>query len=839
QTASVNPFSVFLYEENSIIECDIDYNKENSTLIMKPQMLLDYNKKYKILLSENVKDLAGNALPEKAYHFVTQLPPDKIAPYVMMTSPVENAVDVSIDSMITAKFSEKIDSGSLSGNFLLKDPEGEIPARMNYDEMTQKAILEPEHKLEFGTSYTAVISKDVKDLAGNTMEKDKVWNFKVEATPDTTPPTIVFYEPAAGRRDVSLDAKIRVKFSEPMLESTINEYAVLFSSGERKTLDGVINYVPNENMLEFYPNRQLEHDRTYFFVVNNVVKDKAGNNMKRAVNFHFRTKPAPDNERPKILSVYPQKNRKDIPVNSDIQIRFSERLDLESVNKFTTFLKEEKSGKILDIDVSYNEEDHTVILKPREPLDYFKRYLITVSRIVRDEAGNNLKSTRMSQFETEPAPDKDPPKIVASFPENNDINIEVKNSFHVQFSEKMLDDSIHIRNIYLKDQNDKVIECSLEYDETKNRVNIIPSYSLDYESYYSIIVNEVADISGNRIAQAQSITFKTVNLPDLEPPRVVRYNPTDLERTVSIQPKIVVYFSEPVKKDTLTDKNIMLEKYNEKVKIKTIYDIRESRLEITPENKLLYGTEYKVLISSAITDLSGNLLDRTYIWKFYTEPPPDRVKPQIVEVVPREDSKSNDPTTKISVQFSEKIIDKSVNRHTFWIEDETGDTLDFRIVYNGDQDRAMLVPEEPLRNGKYKVHATSGILDLAGNVLDNPSSWSFTVGDENLKKIPVVVVTSPENNEISVSPYSDLSATFNVAMDKNTINSYTFVVSDGVKQINGKYAYNEHLQRVIFHPDNMLEPNTVYTVSITPGIKSADGVGLKKEKIVMFKTMTK
>ncbi|PLX17106.1 MAG: hypothetical protein C0601_08250 [Candidatus Muiribacterium halophilum] len=834
--ASVNPYSIFLYEDNEVVDCDLKWIAATNQVSVRPLKVLNYNKVYKVLISENVKDLARNSFDERSFFFTTMRPPDVVPPYILMTSPVESATNVDISAIITATFNEDIQLDTLKGNYYLTDGKDKIQCELNYDNITRKAMLEPVQKLKFNTTYTVYIDNKVKDLYGNEMEHEKVWNFHIEPEPDTIPPSVVYYEPANGRENVPINTKIKVKFSEPMAESTINEFSVLFSSKDEDRIDGIVNHIPEENCIEFYPSSHLDYATKYYFVVNNVIKDKAGNPMENAFKIEFTTVPAPDTTRPEITTTFPDKDQKDIPVDSDITVDFSEAMDGDSINRFTLFIKNEKTAETHNCQVTYDIDNKQAILHPRVNMDYFTGYMMTISRIVRDASGNHLKSTYLSRFRTEPAPDNKKPEVVNSFPGDKSKDFKVNDTLKVTFSEPMLEETITGRNIYLKDTHNEIIECALEYDETRLQVNIKPAYALEYEKDYSVVVDEVADVAGNTISAPVIISFRTENLPDMVPPRVVDHTPADLDTNVDIRPRIYVFFSEALNEKTLTTQNVLLETFTEQIDIKMFYDIRENRLEIVPQKPLDYKEEYKVVISSAISDLSGNQLDRTYIWRFWTQDPPDRIKPQIVSVKPKENSRNNDPNSKIMLQFSEKIKKYSINRYTFWIEDSNGDTLDFRVEYNGDLDRAVLYPKETLAMGSYRVNITEGIQDLAGNVLANPKSYNFIIGHGMEIKKPLVVVTNPENNSVNVSVFIDLSVTFNIPMDPTTINEYTFVVSDGVSRIPGKFIYNKFLYRVVFKPDKALSTDTLYNVTLTSGIKSAAGVKMENQKVYRFRT---
>ncbi len=831
---SVNPLSILLYEDNRIVESDITYNDEDYSVTLKPLSLLNYDRKYKLLISGNVKDLAENAFSEKSIFFVTQPAPDRNPPFVLFTSPVENSVDISVNSMITATFNKNINADKLV--FYLTDGKNRIKSKVSYDKITKKAILEPQEKLNFNGFYTAVIERSTEDTSQNSMTHDKIWNFKVEKEPDTIPPAIVYFEPAAGRENVELNTIVKIKFSKPMMESTINEYSVLMSSEHGRKINGFVSYVNSENMLEFHPGDILDYDTTYFFAVNSIIKDSAGNNLEQPFKFNFTTLSAPDTTRPEIVKHFPDRGQGNIPRNTDITLEFSKKMDKESLNSFTLLLKEEKSGQTIDIDIEYFNNNNMVKIKPQNMLNYYTNYLFTVSRIVKDTAGNNMKSTYLFRFITEAAPDKIPPEIVKSYPEDKSDNIGINDRFHVLFSEKMLEDSINDRNIYIVDKNNKIIPSKLEFLTDENKINIIPAYTLEYETNYSIILANVCDIAGNILDGDGILEFKTERKPDLEAPRIVKFSPRNLERNVKSSAKINIYFSKPVDKTTLINSNILVEKTNTPVNFKLFYYAEESRLEIVPDERFSFDSEYRVLISSAIMDLSGNLLDRTYIWRFYTEPQPDRTKPRILSSSPEDGAKNVAYTEKISVQFSKKMNADSVNRYSFWIEDSMKRILDFKIIYSDETNRAVLVPDQPLKDEKYTVHFTEGLVDSVGNVLENPRTVSFFAGNSGEMRKPVIVLTSPENNSTGVSPFTEISVTFNTKMDSTSINEYTFVVSDGISRVKGKYVYNEYLHRAVFHPEEPLNPDTTYTVNLTPGIKSIQGMTTGETRNIVFRT---
>jgi alpha-L-arabinofuranosidase len=127
-------------------------------------------------------------------HSVTaiKLVPDTTAPTVKTVVPAEGATGVALGTNVVATFSEEMDPATLSkANFKLYRRTVEGPV-IGYTQITnvtvtpsssgRKVTLDPygtsTKRLAKDTRYKAVVSKEVKDLAGNAMVRRKLWHFE-------------------------------------------------------------------------------------------------------------------------------------------------------------------------------------------------------------------------------------------------------------------------------------------------------------------------------------------------------------------------------------------------------------------------------------------------------------------------------------------------------------------------------------------------------------------------------------------------------------------------------------------------------------------------------------
>src|SRR5439155_15386961 len=103
------------------------------------------------------------------------------------------------------------------------------------------ATFTPAANLAPLTTYTATISTGARDLAGNALAVDFVWNFTTGVIPDTTAPMVSATVPANSAIGVSISAQIASTFSEAMDPSTIGTATFTLMQGTTPVA-GTVNY---------------------------------------------------------------------------------------------------------------------------------------------------------------------------------------------------------------------------------------------------------------------------------------------------------------------------------------------------------------------------------------------------------------------------------------------------------------------------------------------------------------------------------------------------------------------------------------------------------------------
>jgi hypothetical protein len=109
---------------------------------------------------------------------------DTTPPEVVSTDPSAGAAGFPIDADITGTFSEDMVPASVDEDtFTLESGTTTVDGTVTYDLMTMIATFKPDSNLSFFTNYTATISSDVEDRAGNKMAADFTWSFTTERGP--------------------------------------------------------------------------------------------------------------------------------------------------------------------------------------------------------------------------------------------------------------------------------------------------------------------------------------------------------------------------------------------------------------------------------------------------------------------------------------------------------------------------------------------------------------------------------------------------------------------------------------------------------------------------------
>lgn len=192
---TINSTSFLLFQGTTSLQGNVSYT--GVTAVLNPNILLLPGTEYTVVLTNEIKDLAGNAMVSNyTWSFTTGIESnDIIPPVVVLTDPLDLATNVSLNKTITADFSEILDNQTVNeSSFTLMQGTVNIEGAVSFSGVT--ASFNPNVDLLEGTEYTATLSTDVQDLAGNAMENEYSWTFTTGST-IVGQPTVVLGSAAA------------------------------------------------------------------------------------------------------------------------------------------------------------------------------------------------------------------------------------------------------------------------------------------------------------------------------------------------------------------------------------------------------------------------------------------------------------------------------------------------------------------------------------------------------------------------------------------------------------------------------------------------------------------
>ncbi|MDD5176387.1 MAG: Ig-like domain-containing protein [Sterolibacterium sp.] len=396
----------------------VSYSGVNAVFI--PTSNLASSTNYTVTVKGGVngaKDLAGNPLASDfVISWTTAAAPDTTPPTVTGTIPANSATNVAINTSVGTTFSEAMDPLTITNvNITLKNTatSAAVAGIVSYSGVS--AVFIPTSTLAFSTNYTVTVKgggSGVKDLAGNPMTSDFVWNLTTGAAPDTTAPTVVGTINANGATNVAVNTKAGATFSEGMDPLTItNANFTLKNTATSAAVAGTLGYAGLN--ATFIPLDNLAYSTGYTATIKggaSGVKDLAGNPMASDYVWNWTTGAIPDTTAPTVTSVDPVAFDINVSIYKAIKVTFSEAMDPLTINTAHFTL----SGGISPATgtVVYDMLNKTATFTPQSNLEFGTMYTVLISTGAKDLAGNALASGLVpnpSTFTTALAPGPTPP----------------------------------------------------------------------------------------------------------------------------------------------------------------------------------------------------------------------------------------------------------------------------------------------------------------------------------------------------------------------------------------------------------------------------------------------
>jgi hypothetical protein len=219
---------------------------------------------------------------------------DTKPPRVVQTRPTSDEKDVAIDTLISVRFNEQLDSTTaiIATNVIVRDSAGKrIKGSITYNGTIFELSFYPDETLDFDKNYSVTLKTGIKDVIGNALdgngnnfeefspEDDYSWNFSTETrTTKGIPIYILSTTPLDQSKSVSKKPTIKAVFSEALDTKSLRS-AVFLIDPNGKIVDVDPNFIVDHNELLILLYNDLKSKGKYTVLITAELRDLDGDGL--------------------------------------------------------------------------------------------------------------------------------------------------------------------------------------------------------------------------------------------------------------------------------------------------------------------------------------------------------------------------------------------------------------------------------------------------------------------------------------------------------------------------------------------------------------------------------
>lgn len=571
-------------------------------------------------VTTEARDTTGMPLASNfSWAFTTGTTLDDIAPFVTEINIANGATNVPINTKVSATFGEWMDPLTITATtFTLMQGTTPVPGTVIY--IGVSAVFTPASPLAANTTYTATITTGAKSAEDNALASDFVWSWTTAAVADTTAPTVAGTIHTNLAKNVPINTKVAVSFSEGMYPLTINHMNfTLKETASGAAVTGTVSY--SGVNATYIPLYNLAPNTSYTVTVKGGgggVQDLAGNPMRSNFTISWTTAATADTTAPTVSSFYHTSDTTNVPINTKVGIIFSEGMDSLTITNANLILKETASGKDVAGIVSHSGTGSAFI--PLSTLTSNTGYTFTVKggiTGVKDLASNTMTSNFNISWTTAISADNTAPRVIKTTQANGVSNVAINTKVGATFSEWLDPLTINQANLSMHETaSGDAVAGLISYSGVN--VAFVPLRSLAPNTSYTITikggVKGVTDLAGNPMPSDYVWSWFTNTDSNLIAPTVILASPIDYELGVPINKSVSAKFSDEMDPLTISSANFTVAGVTGTVS----YDATNKIAIFKPESVFATGTTYTATITTGVTDLAGNALTVNKVWRFTT-----------------------------------------------------------------------------------------------------------------------------------------------------------------------------------------------------------------------------
>ncbi|MBK6846114.1 MAG: Ig-like domain-containing protein [Proteobacteria bacterium] len=498
---------------------------------------LKANMCYGFVITNCVKDLAGNALPNRgerdigayagetvtynSYNVFFTSAPSGSVPTVVSVRPPLDATDVSGRVYPHLVFNEAINPSTIIGDYFYLTEFGQpahLPLALEADPTLQVVSLRPSAALRNATpavTHVMTATGAVQNFAGTPMVNPRTSQFTVASSSDSTLPSVLEVNvngqvlTAGAARVAVADTcpTIDLRFSEPMNALSLNASnlrLVYVPTGLPKPLSLII--AEDDAYVRLVPDSSLTTgtgNQGYFdLVISASVTDRAGNALGTARTYALQANT--ETARPSVAATVPAAGGS-LYQSGSLLVRFSEPMDKSTLTatnlSFTAggcgtaplvFAGADGRYAVANCINAMTTGAATFTIA-RNVRDY---YNATSNQSCEVNAGNRMAAAVTRDFTVLSGDDTTAPTVTSVSPADLATGVSTGVAPAITFSEAIDPRTIMPSTVFLMDERGALVQSTLAFSDDARTITLTPRAALGAGRHFLVATTALRDLGG-------------------------------------------------------------------------------------------------------------------------------------------------------------------------------------------------------------------------------------------------------------------------------------------------------------------------------------------------------
>ena len=827
--------SVTLYNGSSYLtpNCTVS----GQVITINPTGNLTAGQQYTVTVTGSVTNTSGTPVQASTFSFTAGSSIDNAAPTIVSQAPSNNATNVGTNARVTMNFNKAINPVSVTGTTvqLTGGSVTEVPSSISFSSDYKRVRIIPQAPMPASTAMTLTVN-GVTSQAGVSAATSTT-NFTTAAQPDFTAPYVIYSSVQNGQTNVPVNSAFSLQFSKPMDIGSLDPSKVYLMGGvvPSAIAPTTVSWSSDQTTVSLVPTSPLSVGDAYTLCSSSLTD--INGNVQTSLCISFTAAFVSNSGGPSVVDTNPESAQTQVPVNTPIQILFSEPVQPNTISQVAL----KTGGNTVPVITSFSDANQLLTLTPTVPLTINTSYSISITG-VKDTAGNAMSGTVTNTFTTLGTFDLTAPSVLASDPAPDTIGVGTNVVARVQFTERMNPLSIATSSNepynqgsveLLNGDTGAPVPITVTMSSDRTTAILTPTSALVPNTLYQISVGNAVnyyDVAGN--AGASYSSFFTTAASTVTASTVVNsISPGKNATAVPINSLVTVVMSDAIDPTSVTNSSITVTPNGGSAIAGAVYLASDGvTLTFYPTAALAKATLFNVSVSG-FRDVQGNTIT-TYSSSFTTNSATYGVNSFLVNsTIPVNSATNVAVNASVTFTMSNLVNASSVNSQTVQIYCTNSAGLlcanaTVAGTYSVSNNTVTFTPLSPYPGGATMTMVVNGLTDVAGDVAQGGyyQAGSFQTASTVDSTKPTVTMT-PANGASNIGLNPQVVLTFSESINPTTVSINSVAMFNGDVMLSPTITISGDNRTVVLSGVT-LTPSATITVVATHLITDLSGNAL-------------